>query len=297
MRRAARSRLLLLPILAFALVLPGCGSEDLDEQVAKVRTQAEQLRDDVQKRIDRAEQEFEERRARYGDRIDEVLADLEKVFERPEQTSPKVRSRGNNEPQTIDAFLTDVLGSVDGFWTKTFATSDLPEPRVSYNWIRPGGRSLTACGEVAGDDAAFYCPADDTIYIAQSFAARLYEGVLQGLPGEGRARGDFAVAYVVAHEYAHNLQTELGIFSSLQSDTAKPFELQADCLAGVWAYSVFAEGAITSEDIEEAAQAALAVGDFDVNAQQHHGTPQERRAALLTGFETGRPTSCDQYLT
>lgn len=82
----------------------------------------------------------------------------------------------------------------------------------------------------------------------------------------------------------------------MRSATAKPFELQADCLAGVWAYSAFAEGAITSEDIEEAARAALAVGDFDIDAKQHHGTPQERRAALLTGFRSGRPSSCDEYL-
>lgn len=298
MRRTLRLPLLLAVLLG-GLVLPGCGSDDLDEQVAKVRTQAEQIRKDVQRQIDQAEQEFERRKERYGDRIDEVLAQVEKAFERPERTSPKVRSNGNNQPQTIDAFLTDVLGSVDGFWTKTLATADLPEPRVTYDWIPPGGRSLTACGEQAGDDAAFYCPADDTIYVAQSFAARLYEGVLRGLPGEreGHAAGDFAVAYVIAHEYAHNLQTELGIFSSVSSDTAKPFELQADCLAGVWAYSVFAEGAVTSADIEEAAQAALAVGDFDIGNAQHHGTPQERRAALLTGFDSGRPSACDQYLT
>ena len=77
---------------------------------------------------------------------------------------------------------------------------------------------LTGCGEPADDRAAFYCPADDTIYVAQRFAADLYAGVVRGLPGEsagiGRAAGDFAVAYVLAHEYAHNLQQELGVFDN-----------------------------------------------------------------------------------
>ena len=281
--------------LLLCLLLAGCGGEDVD----RVRDEAERLRDRVERQLDEAEREFEERRERYGKRIREILADFEKVFERPEQTSPKVRSRGRNEPTTIDAFLTDVLQSVDRYWTRTLLANDLPEPRVSYVWIPPGSTVLSGCGEPAGDNAAFYCPADDTIYISQRFAAALYEGLLRGLPGEragGRAAGDFAVAYVVAHEYAHNLQTELGIFDNRVSPTARPFELQADCLSGVWAYSVFAEGALQPGDIEEASNAARAVGDFDVDNEQHHGTPEERQRALLAGFETGEPRSCDQYL-
>ena len=281
-------------LLACVLLFGGCGSDELSDEIAEVR-------DQVEEQVDRAEKEFEERRERYGKRIDEVLGDLEKAFERPAQTSPRVRSRGRNEPTTIDAFLTDVLGSVDGYWTRTFATGDLPEPRVTYNWVAPGFASLTACGEQATDRSAFYCPADDTIYIGQRFAAELYEGVAQGLPGEragyGRAAGDFAVAYVVAHEYAHNLQQELGVFDSSRGAQAKPFELQADCMAGTWAYSVFAEGELDPGDLQEATNAALAVGDFDYGNEQHHGTPEERRDALLAGFNSGDPAICSQYLT
>jgi hypothetical protein len=292
MRRPALA--LLLCLLAFAG--PACGSEDVD----RARDRAEQIRDDVEKRIDNAEREFEERKERYGRRYREILRDLEKVFERPERTLPQVRSRGRNDAQTIDAFLTDLLTDVDRFWEKTFATAGLPQPRVAYNWVSPGSSILTGCGEPAGDTAAFYCPADDTIYVAQVFAADLYEGVLRGLPGEsagyGRAAGDFAVAYVVAHEYAHNLQQELGVFDNRETPSAKPFELQADCMAGVWAYSVFAEGEIDQRDIEEASNAALAVGDFDTGNAQHHGTPEERRDALLAGFNTGNPSACEQFL-
>ena len=288
----------LLALLVLVLVtLSGCG----DGEVNQARDEFDRLRDDVEKRIDKAEREFEERRERYGKRIDEVLADFEKVFEQPEQTSPKVRSRGRNEPTTIDAFLTDVLGTIDTYWERTFAAADLPQPRVNYVWVPPGSRVLTGCGQPADDNAAFYCPADDTIYVAQRFAAALYEGVLEGLPGEsagyGRAVGDFAVAYVVAHEYAHNLQQELGIFDNRETKSARPFELQADCFSGTWAHSQYEEGALKPGDLEEATNAALAVGDFDVGNAQHHGTPEERRDALLAGFNSGDPSVCSQYLT
>ena len=170
---------------------------------------------------------------------------------------------------------------------------------MRYSWVPPGGRRPTACGAVARDDAAFYCPTDDTIYVAQRFAADLYEGVLRGLPGEragyGRAAGDFGVAYVVAHEYAHNLQHELGLFSLGQGNSSKPIELQADCMAGSWGNSVYAEGRLEPGDIEEAVSTALAVGDFDVSDRNHHGRPEERRDAWLTGFESGDPSVCSRY--
>jgi uncharacterized protein len=279
--------------LALASLAAGCGADD-------VREQAEEVRKDVEERIEQARDEFDERRERYGRRIEEILGDLEKVFEQPEQTSPNVRSRGRNEPQTIDAFLTDLITDVDRYWTRTLATAGLPEPRVAYDWVPPGAVRLTACGQRADDNAAFYCPPDDTIYVGQAFAAALYRGVLRGLPGEsagyGRAAGDFAVAYVVAHEYAHNLQQELGVFDNRVSESAKPFELQADCFAGTWAHSVFAAGELQPGDLEEATNAALAVGDFDVGNAQHHGTPEERREALLAGFESGDPSVCSRFV-
>jgi predicted metalloprotease len=102
--------------------------------------------------------------------------------------------------------------------------------------------------------------------------------------------------YVVAHEYAHNLQQELGVFSNTVMPNARPFELQADCMAGVWAYSVFAKGDLEEGDIEEATNAALAVGDFDIGNEQHHGTPEERREALMAGLNSGDPSVCRRYL-
>jgi len=278
------------------MALLGCGSEDLQE----ARDRAEQTREDVEERIEQARDEFAERRERFGQRIREVLGELEKVFPQPQRTSPTVRSRGRNEPTTIDAFLTELLGEIDRYWTTTFEAGGLPTPQVRYLWIDPGRPVLSGCGEPADDRAAFYCPADDTIYVAQQFAADLYQGLVEGLPGEsggyGRATGDFAVAYVLAHEYAHNLQHELGVFDNRVTASAKPFELQADCLAGTWAHSVYEQGLLRPGDLQEATDAALAVGDFDVGNAQHHGTPPERRDALLAGFRSGEPSQCGRYV-
>jgi uncharacterized protein len=293
----ARGIAAVLLALAASIALAGC---DLSTDPAdEARERAEEVRRDVERRVDRAQEEFRERRERFGRRIREVLGELERAFERPQQTSPVVRSRGRNEPTTIDAFMTDLLRDIDRYWTVTFERAGLPTPRVGYRWLRPGAAAVSACGVSAGDTAAFYCPADDTIYVGQRFAADLYAGVARGLPGEragyGRAVGDFAVAYVLAHEYAHNLQQELGVFDN-RSGSAKPFELQADCMAGAWAYSVYAEGLLEPGDLEEASNAALAVGDFEVDQQQHHGTPTERRDALLAGFDGGDPSTCRRYL-
>ena len=290
----------LLTTAALCAGLAGCGGEEAKRELDRARERAEAIGVDVQKRIEGARREFEQRRDRYGRRIREVLADLERQFDSPPQTSPSVRSRGRNAPTTIEAFLTDVLQDVDRYWTRTFRAAGLPEPRVRYDWVAPGAVALTGCGASADDSVALYCPADDTIYVGQQFAADLYEGVLENLPGEtagyGRAAGDFAVAYVVSHEYAHNLQQELGVFDNQVTPSARPFELQADCMAGTWAYSVFAQGDLAPGDLEEATNAALAVGDFDVGNARHHGTPQERRAALLLGYESGEPARCERFL-
>jgi predicted metalloprotease len=162
------------------------------------------------------------------------------------------------------------------------------------------GIARTGCGVAADDSAAFYCPADDTIYIAQEFAAKLWNGVSGDFPGEragyGRAVGDFGVAYVVAHEYAHNVQQELGLYTLSPRTGAKPFELQADCMAGLWSNSVYREGRLGPGDVEEAMSTASAAGDFDYNNAQHHGTPDERREAWLLGYRTGDPSICQRFV-
>jgi uncharacterized protein len=202
-----------------------------------------------------------------------------------------------SESQTMEQFLTSVTKDADTYWTKTFEASGLPEPRVSYAWIPAGQAASSACGPL-GDSAAAYCPGDDTIYISEQFASDIYTGALdRALPGSsqgfGRTVGDFAVAYIVAHEYGHQIQDELGLFQQYgQQVPTMAFELQADCFAGAWASSADQEDRLEDGDVEEALDAALAVGDFDTANPGHHGTPEQRREAWISGFESGDPSSC-----
>jgi predicted metalloprotease len=202
------------------------------------------------------------------------------------------------DPATIASLLDGTLTSVDAYWHETLAAAGRPAPSVRHVWVVPGTQVGTGCGVQASDTAAFYCPADDTIYVSQAFAGALYDGALAGLPGQkagfGRAAGDFAVAYVVAHEYAHNVQQESGVLAGRAR--AMPAELNADCLAGTWMRWEYGQGRLDPGDLQEALDAALAVGDFDLLNPQHHGTPQERREALQTGVDSGSTQACNRYL-
>jgi uncharacterized protein len=210
---------------------------------------------------------------------------------------------GSSQPRTMDDFLTGVLKDVDGYWTKQFADAGLPEPRVSYDWIQAGQSAQSSCGAQNSQSAAAYCQGDDTIYVGDQFADGIYSGALDpDLPGAsqgyGSAVGDFAVAYIVAHEYGHQVQTELGAYDQYgNSRPTMDFELQADCYAGNWAKSAADRNELDDGDVQEALDAALAVGDFDTANPGHHGTPDQREQAWRTGFDSGKPDSCSSYLT
>ena len=201
-------------------------------------------------------------------------------------------------PNPISPFLDDTLSSVDTYWHQTDAAEGRPAPSVQHAWVAPGARVNTGCGDAADDKAAFYCPTDDTIYVGQAFASQLYDGVVNGLPGEragyGRAAGAFAVGYVIAHEYGHNVQQELGELSGRAF--AMPTELNADCLAGTWLAWDYGQGKATTADEQQVLDAAMAVGDFEYTNPDHHGTPEQRRDAVKTGMDSGKPSACDKYL-
>ena len=175
----------------------------------------------------------------------------------------------------------------------------------SYTWIPEGQTAASACGDAdggLGDSAAAYCMADDTIYISEKFATDIYDGALdQALPGSsqgyGGTVGDFAVAYIVAHEYGHQIQDELGAYQQYAQLPTMAFELQADCYAGTWANNASQENRLEDGDVQEALDAALAVGDFNESDPGHHGTPEQREEAWRTGFESGDPSACSAYLS
>jgi uncharacterized protein len=273
------ARLLIVVLLAASFALGGCGS---DSPINDIRARAEQARERLRKRVQ------------------DVLTQLQQAV--PEAT-PQTRtpaSRGRTETSQVEGFLDDVLVSVDRYWTRTLAAAGRPEPRVARVWVEPGEILRTGCGVAADDSAAFYCPTDDTIYVAVVLAARLWRGIAGDFPGEragyGHAVGDFGLAYVVAHEYAHNVQEELGLYTQTPRTGVEPFELQADCMAGLWGNSVYREGKLEPGDVEEAMSTAAAAGDFDFGNLQHHGTPEQRRAAWLEGFRGGDPSVCARYV-
>jgi hypothetical protein len=134
--------------LRFAVVLtaliggaPACRNEDLDA----ARDRAVQTRKGIKERLQRARERFQERRMRFGERAGEVLDQLEKAFARATRTSPTVRSRGRNEPTTIDAFLPGLLDDIDRYWTATFRDSGrVREPHSSTH--RVSASTDVSCG-------------------------------------------------------------------------------------------------------------------------------------------------------
>ncbi len=155
---------------------------------------------------------------------------------------------------------------------------------------------------LSGDVTAQYCPLEDRIVISQAFADLIRIGEVEANddPNDLHPTGNFSVAYVVAHEYAHNLQAEL----RLGGDSSGGFrrrhmhheELHADCWAGVWARSAFDRRLLDPGDIEEATQTTMDFGDYEVWARDHHGTPGERSRAFLAGYSRGTAAACDLYL-
>jgi predicted metalloprotease len=109
----------------------------------------------------------------------------------------------------------------------------------------------------------------------------------------GGGAGDMAAAFIVAHEFAHSLQSELNFFDGRY--TSLQTELQADCWAGVWAASAARRGMLDHDDLSEAAVLAWAVGSPDT-ADRDHGTSLERVDAFFQGFDTGHPLMCGEYL-
>jgi predicted metalloprotease len=276
---------IVLLLLACLATLPACGSSDVDNALQHARQRAEQVR-----------QRAREEGRRLAAQVREALDRIQQSVPRAQSAGEAPSSRGRRQPGTIDAFLTDVLQSVDGYWTKTLRAAGRPAPRVGYDWVPAGQVVRTGCGSPAGPDAAFYCPADDTIYVSQVLATQIVEGVARNFPGEqsgqGHAVGDFGLAYVIAHEYAHNVQQELGIADVDPRYGVEPLELQADCMAGLWGNSVYKEGLLQRGDVREAISTAQAAGDFEYSNPQHHGTPRQRAQAWLLGYRSGDPSRC-----
>ena len=202
-------------------------------------------------------------------------------------------------------FVKVVLAETEDVWNKLYAEqgSDYPEPTLVL--FRDGIES--ACGMASAAMGPFYCPTDQKVYIDLSF----YEDLQTKL----NAPGDFAMAYVVAHEVGHHIQNlngTAGKVSQLRRQVSEAeynrysvmLELQADFLAGVWAHYTQKKNILESGDIEEALNAANAIGDDRLQKRSQgyvvpdaftHGTSAQRMYWFKKGYETGDPGQGDTF--
>jgi uncharacterized protein len=199
-----------------------------------------------------------------------------------------------------------VTTDVQDFWTTQFAEAGQEYGRTVTVFFRQAVD--TGCGQATSQVGPFYCPADNKVYIDLDF--------MDALQQQLGAQGDFAKAYIIAHEYGHHIQNELGISDQVrqaeQSDPERAneysirLELQADCLAGVWIKDVETRGGIDLEqgDAEEALNAAQQVGDDRIQAGAGggvnpetwtHGSAEDRQRWLLRGIESGNPDDCNTF--
>jgi predicted metalloprotease len=202
-------------------------------------------------------------------------------------------------------FVKTVLAETDDVWKEVFskAGQQYTDPRL----VLFSQYTQSACGNASAASGPFYCPGDRQVYIDLSF--------MQELRDRFGAPGDFAMAYVVAHEVGHHVQNLLGYSDKMQrlrgqvSDEeynrySVKLELQADFLAGVWAHYVQGKGILEKGDIEEALTAANAIGDDRLQKESQgyiqpetftHGTSAQRMYWFKKGFETGDVSQGDTF--
>jgi len=203
-------------------------------------------------------------------------------------------------------FVSLVLADTEDTWRTLFKESGkvYQEPKL----VLYTGTTPTACGTGQAAMGPFYCPGDQKVYIDLSF--------YQDLKERFQAPGDFAQAYVIAHEIGHHVQNQLGIADQVQRSRQRAGEaegnrlsvkqeLQADCLAGVWAFHADkARQVLEAGDVEEAMAAATAIGDDRLQKQAQgyavpdsftHGSSQQRVRWFRRGLESGRVATCDTF--
>ena len=196
-------------------------------------------------------------------------------------------------------FLRFVAGDINDFWAGRFAQAGGTYRPAIVNVFEDTVQ--TGCGAATSAVGPFYCPRDEQVYLDLDF--------FRDLAGRFRAPGDFAQAYVIAHEIGHHVQNITGITRQVAqegdaNELSVRTELQADCLAGVWGHSTYERGLLETGDLQEGLDAAAAVGDDRIQAETTgqirpetwtHGSSQQRSDWFLRGFESGDPASCDTF--
>jgi predicted metalloprotease len=229
--------------------------------------------------------------------------DVTSLLQQTTQASEAPRSLSAEEERAAE-FTSRVLATTEQVWGEVFQ-AQVGRPYDPPVLVIFSGQTASPCGNASGATGPFYCPADEKAYLDTEFFATLSRQL--------GARGDFAAAYVIAHEVAHHVQNELGILGQVNerrqvvgetqaNALTVRLELQADCLSGVWARSV--DGLLEPGDLEEALNAARMIGDDHLQEragrvpQPHtftHGTSEQRSRWFATGYKTGDIQSCDTF--
>jgi predicted metalloprotease len=209
-------------------------------------------------------------------------------------------------PDEASEFVRVVLADTEDTWNAIFAQNgqDYPEPQL----VLFTGAVQSGCGVGQSQMGPFYCPRDQRVYIDLQF--------YQELRDRFGAPGDFAQAYVIAHEVGHHVQTVLGVSDQVRAAQQRGgqrdanalsvrMELQADCFAGVWAnHAQRVRNVVEPGDIEEALNAASAIGDDKIQRQSQgrvapesftHGSSAQRMEWFRRGYETGDAERCDTF--
>jgi predicted metalloprotease len=201
---------------------------------------------------------------------------------------------------SYEKFTATVLGSTNDVWKGIFSQSGKTYREPKLVLFRTATQS--GCGPASSSVGPFYCPADETIYLDETF----FDEVVTRLGGN---TGDVAQAYVIAHEAGHHVQKQLGISGKVEDrgnsnqDSIK-LELQADCFAGAWAHSLQSEGIFEPGEIKEAQDTIAAIGDDRIQSKTQgqvnpetwtHGSSAQRETWFNKGFGSGKPTDCDTF--
>ncbi|HVE98349.1 MAG TPA: neutral zinc metallopeptidase [Mycobacteriales bacterium] len=201
-------------------------------------------------------------------------------------------------------FVSFVLDDVQTMWAEQFRAGG--QRYGDAKLVLFTAAVSSGCGQASSETGPFYCQLDRTVYVDLEF--------FRELSRRFKAPGDFAQAYVIAHEIAHHVQNELGIANRVRAlreknpddsnELSVRQELQADCLAGVWAHSTYQRGILEAGDLEEGLGAAAAVGDDRIQKSVTgrvdpesftHGTSEQRMTWFRRGFENGDADNCDSF--